>query len=509
MAKRVKVIPNLYRDSVSLMQLSATLARNEGISQFSAFMASENNIGLLISAGLLTGSVEAGSNDLLLAAEGVSEEALDAVMAEAETALRQTAKQDDAREKSPPRSIAQAVEENPEASLVLIATPGEHAASEALKALRLGLNVMMFSDNVSLEDEILLKKEATARGLLVMGPDCGTAIVDGTPLAFANAVRRGDIGIVAASGTGLQHVSCHIHILGGGVSHALGTGGRDLKEAVGGLSALSALEALGADPNTRVVVIVSKPPAPSVMKAVLDKAAGLGKPVVAIFLGAVHEQKQQGNIHFVSTLEEAAVKAVELTGSKVDAPKMGAMPTLPKFAAGQKYIRGLFSGGTFCYETSILLGAALPTLKSNTPVTKAMEIADAWKSEGHCLIDLGDDEFTRGRPHPMIDQRLRCARLIEEACDPETAVVLLDVVLGYGANQDPATDLVEAIGEARKKAAAKGLSPVFVAYVCGTGDDPQNYAAQCKRLADAGVLLAPSNAQAAELALKIVTTTVA
>ena len=508
MTKRVKVVPNFYRDSVSLMQLSSALARGEGIRQFSAFMASENNMGLLISAGLLSGPVEAGPNDLLLAAEGDTEEALDAIMAEAEAALRQTAKQDSAREKPAPRSIAQAVGDEPESTLVLIATPGEHAASEALKALRLGLNAMIFSDNVTLEDEIMLKKEATKRGLLVMGPDCGTAIVDGTPLAFANAVRRGDIGLVGASGTGLQHVSCHIHNLGGGVSHALGTGGRDLKEDVGGLSTLMALEALGADPATRVVVIISKPPAPVVMRAVLDKASSLDKPVVAIFLGAAHEKAQEGNIHFVTTLEEAAVKAVQLAGGTV---ALSTLPTLPKllpFAASQKSIRGLFSGGTFCYEASILLGAALPSLKSNTPVTKSMALDDAWKSEGHCLVDLGDDEFTRGRPHPMIDQRLRCARLVEEAIDPDTAVILLDVVLGYGAHPDPVSELVEAIGEARKQAAAKKLSPVFVAYVCGTGDDPQNYAAQCKRLAEAGVLLAPSNAQAARLALKIVTTAV-
>lgn len=505
MATQVRVLPGFYRDSVSLMQIAAAVAQDEGVLQFSAFMATENNIDLLRNAGLLSGSVEAGPNDLLLAAEAALEESLPRVLDKAEKILRRPPAKEGKREEAAPRSIVQAVGENPDRTLALIATPGGHAASEALKALRMGLNVMIFSDNVSLEDEILLKKEAAARNLLVMGPDCGTAIIDGAPLAFANAVRRGNIGLAGASGTGLQHVSCRIHILGGGISHALGTGGRDLKENIGGVSMLACLDALAEDAETKVAVIISKPPAPSVMRTITDKARNMNKPVVALFLGAENGAQRQGNIHFANTLEEAASMACALAGGNPPPQYDPKIPELPSFAAGQKYVRGLFSGGTFCYEASILLGKALPGLKSNTPVTKDMALADSWKSEGNCLVDLGDDEFTRGRPHPMIDQRLRCARIIKEAQDPGTAVILFDMVLGYGAHPDPAEELSRAIGEGRAKAQAEGLSPVFVAYVCGTEKDPQSFCGQCRRLEETGVILAPSNASAVRTALKILT----
>lgn len=505
MATQVRVLPNFYRDSVSLMQLSAAMAQDAGILQFSAFMATENNVHLLRNAGLLSGTVDAGPNDLLLAAEAEHAELLDPALDRAEKLLRQPVAHTSNTTQHTPKSIVQAVAEYPEATLALIATPGEHAASEALKALKEGLNVMMFSDNVSVEDELMLKREALARGLLVMGPDCGTAIVDGTPLAFANVVRRGRIGLAGASGTGLQHVCCHLHALGGGISHALGTGGRDLKEAIGGISMLTCLGALRDDPETGVAVIISKPPAPSVMHKVMGAAQSMGMPVVALFLGAAHAARQQGNIHFVDTLEEAGMLAASLAGLHPVPVADPAVPALAPFAPSQKCLRGVFSGGTFCYEASVLLGKVLPGLKSNTPVTSDMALTDPWKSEGHCLVDLGDDEFTKGRPHPMIDQRLRCARLVEEAQDPSVAVVLFDMVLGYGAHPDPAAELAAAVEEGRAKAGAKGLKPVFVAYVCGTDADPQPYREQCAHLEKAGVLLAPSNASAARLALNILT----
>src|SRR4030095_10708603 len=146
----------------------------------------------------------------------------------------------------PLSSIALGLERAEDADIALISVPGDYAAAEALKALAQGLNVMLFFDNVAIADERAIKLYARARTLLVMGPDCGTAIVNGVPLGFANVVRRGDIGLVAASGTGLQEVTCRIHNLGGGISQAIGTGGRDLKDAGGGMPVLQGAAARAA-----------------------------------------------------------------------------------------------------------------------------------------------------------------------------------------------------------------------------------------------------------------------
>ncbi|MBH0189924.1 MAG: hypothetical protein HP493_14085, partial [Nitrospira sp.] len=235
MARATKVIRNFYRDSVSLMQLSSTFAKLPGVEQASAIMASANNISLLKEAGLLAGTVEAGANDLLIALQG-NAEALDAALAAAESALKQPAPTTEhgTSRAIAPRSLEMGLGDMIEASLALISTPGEYAAAEAFKALRLGLNVMLFSDNVSLQDEIALKRFARDRDLIVMGPDCGTAIINGIPLAFANVVTRGTIGVVAASGTGLQQVTCLIDRWGHGISQAIGTGSHDLHRDVGG-----------------------------------------------------------------------------------------------------------------------------------------------------------------------------------------------------------------------------------------------------------------------------------
>ena len=377
--------------------------------------------------------------------------------------------------------------------------PGDYAAAEASKALHLGLNVMLFSDNVSLEDEIALKHHARERGLLVMGPDCGTAIVDGVPLGFANAVRRGSIGIVGASGTGTQQVTCLVHRLGAGISHAIGTGGRDLHKDVGGISMLQGLERLARDADTKVIVLVSKPPAADVARTVVKAARRAGKPVVLNFIGAPPDATGE-SLFVARTLEDAANAAVLLSEGKRPSGRTGNGTPAPavRLETDQRYIRGLFSGGTFCYEASSIITQAW----SNAPVDKARQLKNVWKSQGTTLIDLGDDDFTRGRPHPMIDQRLRNDRMLEEAADPQVGVILLDVVLGYGAHPDPAAEIVPAILRAQR--AAKGRTIAFVASVCGTDEDPQGLDKQEAALRDAGVLLETSNARAARLAAALV-----
>jgi succinyl-CoA synthetase alpha subunit len=397
-----------------------------------------------------------------------------------------------------------AVAADPGANLALISTPGEYAAAEATKALRLGLNVMLFSDNVSIEDEVALKKFAREQDLIVMGPDCGTAIVNGVPLAFANVVRRGPIGCIAASGTGLQQVTCLVDRLGVGVSQAIGTGSHDLGEAVGGITMLQGLEALAADKATKVIVLISKPPAASVASKVLAAASKIGKPIVVCFVGADPAAIKGKNLYPAKTLEDAARAAAALAqgrkpaakATKVAVPRLGLKP-------GQRYVRGLYSGGTFCYEASLLLGEALGKVWSNAPVKKSDKMADVWKSREHTVIDLGDDVFTRGRPHPMIDHRLRNERIVAEAGDPDVAVILFDVVLGYGSHPDPAAEMVPAIKAAQARAAKGKRKIAFVGFVCGTAGDPQNLASQEAALRQAGVLLADSNAAAVRLAARI------
>ena len=392
------------------------------------------------------------------------------------------------------------------ANLVLISTPGEYAASEAFKALSLGLNVMLFSDNVELQDEIALKRFAQERDLIVMGPDCGTAIINGIPLAFANVVRRGVIGVVGASGTGLQQVTCLVDRWGGGISQAIGTGGHDLHRDVGGISMLQGLKALAADPSTSVIVLISKPPSPEVAGKVLDAAGSAGKAVVVNFLGADPDRVRRKNIYPAVTLEDAAAAAVALAEGRIPEARNTTMPSpsIAALAPQQRYVRGLYSGGTFCYEASLLLKKELGQINSNTPVEPSDRLSDVWTSRKHTVIDLGDDLFTRGRPHPMIDHRLRNERLLKEAHDPEVAVILMDVVLGYGSHPDPAAEMAPVIQKARDLAANAGRHLAIMGFVCGTAADPQNLSKQEATLREVGVTLAESNAQVVRMAASVV-----
>ncbi|HTO51337.1 MAG TPA: acyl-CoA synthetase FdrA [Burkholderiales bacterium] len=505
-----RIIANTYRDSVSLMQLSASLKDVAGVEEASAIMATEGNLALLAEVGLVDGGMTAQPSDLLVVVRARSEAAANAAIARVEEALKAKAPRRAAggpAESVTPRSIGMAVEASPGVNLALVSVPGEYAAAEAEKALAFGLNVMLFSDNVSLTDEIALKRAAANRELLVMGPDCGTAIIDGVPLAFANRVRRGPIGCVAASGTGLQQVTSLVDRLGSGLSQAIGTGGRDLKEEVGGLTMLAGLDALASDRETKVIVLISKPPAAAVAEKVLAAAAKTKKPVVVCFVGASPSKLAGSNLHPVRTLEDAARAAVALARGRNPA-KGGATPRLgkgvPRLARGQRFVRGLFSGGTFCYEASLLLGEALGQVWSNAPVRHDDELGDPFKSRGHTVIDLGEDVFTRGRPHPMIDHRLRNERMVREAGDPEVAVILFDVVLGYGSHPDPAAEMVPAIVAARAAAAKRKRRIAFVGAVCGTDTDPQGLARQEAALAKAGVILGSSNAEAVRIAAAIV-----
>lgn len=490
------------------MQLSSALAKLPGIARASLVMATRSNLALLGEAGVLHDSVDADRNDLLIQIEGDSDAGVSAALEQAVQALQappreQAAAGDD--QAIAPLSIEMALDVLPEANLALISVPGEYAGPEAMKALRLGLNVMLFSDNVALEEEVRLKELARERGLLLMGPDCGTAMIGGTPLGFANQVRAGDIGCISASGTGLQQVACLVHRWGGGISQAIGTGSRDLSQQVGGITMLRALQLLADDEKTRVIVLISKPPHPRVAELVLAEAAALKKPVVICFIGMHGHGARHENVHAVRTLDEAARAACALAGRVVpSAPVVGGPGARPRSLQGrQRYIRGLYCGGTFCYEASLLLGETFPAVWSNAAVESTKLLIDAWQSREHSVVDLGDDLFTRGRPHPMIDHRMRNERIVLEASDPDVAVILFDVVLGYGAHPDPAGEMLPSLQAARAAATKRGQDIAFVGFVCGTEKDPQNFGQQETALQQAGVTLATSNAEAVRVAAAI------
>ncbi len=495
---------NMFRDSVYLMRLSNTVRGFDGVLEAEVIIGTDHNKKFLQSGGLWSEEIEkeAGANDLIIAVKAESEEKAAQAIESALAELNKSVERENLLGEFVPRTFETALKNFPGANLALISIPGRYVEREADQILDAGLNVMIFSDNVTLESEITLKKKAEEKGLLVMGPDCGTAIINGVPLAFANEVKKGRIGIVAAAGTGLQEVSTLINNLGEGISQGIGTGGRDVKEAVGGISMIMGLESLLEDEETDVVVIVSKPPDASVTEKVLAVAKNSKKPVVVNFLGGDLEQVSAAGCVPAATLKEAAQKAISLvrkedavvTELKVDVKLVEAQKS--KLAIGQKYIRALYSGGTLAYEALVMLQGKIKPIYTNLSFKGAEAIADVYKSTEHTIIDFGEDEFTQGRLHPMIDPTLRNTRIINEAKDPETAVIVLDLVLGYNAHPDPAGSALEAIKEARQIAEKDGRNIIFVTSVCGTDSDPQKRNEQVAKLEKDGALVFPSNADA-------------
>ena len=451
-----------YLDSVALMRVSRSLETLSGVESAALMIGSPSNKALLRGAGLLAREGEAATpNDLITAVRARDERSAAAAIEHAAQLLSEVNSGSTIETAMRARSLAGALELLPQANLALISVPGEFAAHEARRALGRGLHVLLFSDNVPLDDEAALKRFASERGLLLMGPDCGTAIIAGTPLAFANVVPRGGVGIVSASGTGLQEVSTLIARMGGGVSHGIGVGGRDLDARVGALSTLAALDALEADSGTERIVLISKPPAPGVARRVLERVQRSTKPCVVCFLGL--DAKDPGQ---AATLTEAAERAM---GRKLEP-----FPAQAQRKLHGKRIEGLYCGGTLCAEAELIFRR------------KGLE--------GHRFVDLGDDEHTRGRPHPMIEPAIRNDHIVRAIADPAVGALLLDVVLGFGAHENPAGVLLEALTRGK---------PVIVS-VTGTEQDPQVWSRQVGRLREAGVVVAASNAHAAELAAGLV-----
>ncbi|MEC9487880.1 MAG: acyl-CoA synthetase FdrA [Halanaerobium sp.] len=511
MAKKVLIKEGTYYDSVTLMSVAKDVKKLDGVKETVIVMGTDANKEIADAAGLLLPEVEeAQANDLVIVVQG-EEDILDEAFMKIEDTLREKKAAGDTGQEYKPSTIDGALEVQPDSNLVIISVAGQFAAREARKALNRGLHVMLFSDNVPVEQEIELKKLANEKGLLLMGPDCGTAIINQAPLAFANVVDKGPVGIVAASGTGAQAVSSLVDRLGVGLSQVIGTGGRDLKSKVKGLEMMKDFRALVEDEDTEVIVLVSKPPAKEVSEMIMDEVKKVDKKVVVNFLGGDPAMVEGTNAVFAGNMEEAAYKAVELArgeGQKVAGLSEEEIRTIVAeetagMSSEQKYLRGLYTGGTLCSEALLFITNEYGDIYSNIPVKEEYGLKEDLKSIENTVIDLGEDDFTTGRPHPMIEPSLRSERLLEEIEDDKVAVILLDVVIGYGSHMDPAGEVADAIKEAKKAVAERGGYLSVIASVCGTDKDPQNLEAQERKLREVGARVLPTNVQAARVVTEI------
>ncbi|MDO4377817.1 MAG: acyl-CoA synthetase FdrA [Erysipelotrichia bacterium] len=496
------ILSNTYRDSVFLMKISAEVAKINGVIEAAAMMATERNKDLFEKSNLSNEKVcNALSDDLVISVRAENEEALQKALSKANEMLSSVNKAEKTDKDNKIKTLEAALQVDKEANVLLISCAGDYAKYEAVKGLNNGLNIMLYSDNISVEDELALKQLAHQKQLIVMGPDCGSSIINGVPLAFANRVGKGPIGVVGASGTGIQEVTSLLDRYGCGITQAFGTGGRDPKEEINGITMMDCLEIIKNDPNSKVILIVSKPPCKSVLKKIIEFIKSTEKPVVVNFAGEDdYSEIVQAGGYYGKSLEETAMEAYRLaTGKEVEYELFSGIDfnklnkEIANLLPSQKYLRAIYSGGSLCYEAMAEIKKYVSPILSNTPLKGVEKLEDVKKSRLNTFLDIGDDEFTVGKPHPMIDPTIKCKRLEAEISDEEVAIVLTDCVIGYGSCDDPAKAIAEAINE---KSTTKAI---VVASVCGTQKDYQIYSKQVEILRDAGVYVAQSNYQAAKL----------
>jgi len=494
MPTRAEILPSFYQDSVVLMRIAGRVRERADVRQAAAFMGTPANHVLLEQARLATPETRrARPEDLILAVDAETEAGAESALAIARELLTERRQAAETGAALRPRTLDSALKMLPSANLVAISVPGTYAKFEAMRALKRGLHVFLFSDNVPVADEVELKREAVKRHLLCMGPDCGTAYLNGTGIGFYNVVPKGRVGIVAASGTGLQAVASRLAVLGEGVSHGIGVGGRDLSADVGGLMSLFAFESLAIDPATEAIILISKPPHPTVLSRLEAAMAKTEKAVVACVLGAAPPVRSVAC--WVETLDAAADAMVARLAKRGWTPRNFAdLPAtrarLARLALNGESIGrdilGLYTGGTLAHEAHLILDGLLG------------------RDRPHHVIDLGDDQYTVSRPHPMIDPQTRSEMILNAAASPEIGVLLLDLVLGRGAHPNPARPLADTVVEAGRRANTGGRRLVTIASVVGTAQDPQGFAAQLKQLEEAGVAVFPTNAEAARFAALLV-----
>ncbi|MCC8166482.1 MAG: acyl-CoA synthetase FdrA [Planctomycetes bacterium] len=500
MSHRAVIRNNTYRDSIFLMKLSAQAARESGAATVSAMMATDRNKELFTDSGLMTPDIaSAKANDLAIAIEGD-----DAQIAAAEAVVNRMLDESPSGDAADERdenlhTVRQAARKNGKFNLALISVAGDYARYEAAEALASNMDVMLYSDNISLADELALKSMAVKKGLIVMGPDCGTAIIDGVPLAFANVVRPGPVGIIGASGTGLQEVTCLLDRLGVGINQAYGIGGRDLKDDIGGLSCFVALERLAKDDDVKAIVILGKPPGKATRAKILERVKTLGKPVFVHYVGA-DDYAPETAAGIVSGLDLTELSLAVAKHFNKDAA-LDDNASAPDAGKRSGYLVGIFGGGTLAQEAAVLCGKKLSGPKAtNLSVPGYEKITGKDSFDGHVFWDLGEDEFTVGRPHPMMAPDLKMDRLVDALCNPHVGVVLMDMVIGYGSHPAQADLAIEALERAATQSNGESRNKLVVASVCGTDKDRPSRKEEVKKLRDAGIVVLATNAIAASYA---------
>lgn len=496
---------NTYMDSLASLCTMSIMMDCEGIESAYVCMATESNKQSMKELGLVTGEIlSAGDDDLVLAAHAVSREAFEAAVARSEDSGKSAGSA-----KAAYSTVEAAVRANPRANICTISVPGEHAFEVAKQALEQGLHCIVFSAHVPPEQERQMKELAREKGLLCMGPDCGVCNINGTAFVLSSICNRGPVGICGASGCGIQHVAAFLHEAGSGVSQAIGTGGADLKESVGGISMLMGIDALENDPDTEYIVLISRRPADSVLSKLLARVKECRKPVVACFMGADPTLAEDSGALFAGNLDECAQKVLALLGKELVFDTAEQIAALAREAIDgmrpeQKYVRGLYCGGTYCDEAMAAMQEKIGDIYSNAPLRPELRLTDSSVSVGNSVVDYGEEEFTVGKPHPTLEPAMRVPGIVKEGADPETAVLLLDFILTPPANIDPAGTSIKAIRDAMDAARARGGKLAVVASVLGTDADLQNVTLQRQKLREAGVYVCKSNRQAAQLAGEIV-----
>jgi FdrA protein len=510
MASGFVIRRNQYYDSLFLMGISKRISDAKGVQQNAVIMGSDNNKRLLSNIGIQDTQIDAAHpNDLIVAVIADTPQIVNDVLGKLDDYLQGGVQSASA---SKLHSFEDGLAQKPEANLVAISVPGEYAAREARKAIESGLNVFLFSDNVSIDDELDLKKFAVKKNLLVMGPDCGSSLIGGKGIGFANVVRKGSIGVISAAGSGLQEFTCQVHNAGSGISHAIGTGSHDLSDKIGGLTTLTALDALEADPQTKVITLLSKPPGAKTIAKLSERLKICKKPVVGCFLGLQNEIEAGTSFQCARLIDDAVRLSIMQIDDKPFSPEVQftlqelewMSRQMASWSSQQKYIRGLFAGGTFCYQSQQIFRDAGIPVYSNVPLDLKYRLVDPDHSMKYTMIDMGDDHYTVGKPHPMIDGTMRKQRILAEGRDPQVAVLLLDFIQGYNASMNPAGEQLEAIIQAKQLAQKRGGALTVVASICGTDDDPQDLSLQTRMLKESGVIVFLSNAKAAHFCCDLI-----
>lgn len=492
-------------DSLASLFTMSILMDCEGIESAYVCMATESSKQSLKELGLVNDEIlSAGDDDLILAAQAVSREAFEAAVAKSE----ESSDSGDSA-KTTYSTVEAAVQANPRANICTISVPGEHAFEVTKQALELGLHCIVFSAHVPPEQERRMKELAREKGLLCMGPDCGVCNINGTAFVLSSICNRGPVGICGASGCGIQHVAAFLHDAGSGVSQTIGTGGADLREPIGGISMMMGIDALENDPDTEYIVLISRKPADSVLNKLLARVRECRKPVVACFMGADRTLIEASGAVFADNLDECAQKILAILGKELvfdTAEQITALAheAVDGMSPDQKYVRGLYCGGTYCDEAMVTMRETIGDIYSNAPLRPELRLADSFVSVANCIVDYGEEEFTVGKPHPTLEPAMRVPGIVKEGADPEVAVLLLDFILTPPANIDPVGTSVKALRDAMDAATARGGKLAVVASVLGTDADLQNVTLQRRKLREAGVYVCKSNRQAAQLAGEIV-----